>query len=86
MLSVELRGGEAAVDRLVGALRLVRLAPSLGDVATTVSHPARTSHRGLGAAQREAMGIGGGLLRISAGIEALDDLVADFRQALQATA
>jgi cystathionine beta-lyase/cystathionine gamma-synthase len=85
MLTVELHGGEAAVDRLIRALRLVRLAPSLGDVATTVSHPARTSHRGLTADEREALGIGGGLLRVSAGIEALTDLVADFDQALRAT-
>jgi cystathionine gamma-synthase len=85
MLAVELRGGEAAVDRLLHALRLVRLAPSLGDVATTVSHPARTSHRALSPAERERMGIGGGLLRVSAGIESLDDLLADFDQALRAT-
>jgi methionine-gamma-lyase len=86
MLSVELAGGETAVDRLLGALRLVRLAPSLGDVATTVSHPARTSHRNLGAAGRERLGIGDGLLRISAGIESAADLVADFGQALEAIA
>ena len=85
MLSVELRGGEPAVDRLIHALQLVRLAPSLGDVATTVSHPARTSHRGLSPAERESLGISGGLLRISAGIEALDDLVADFAEGLRAT-
>ncbi len=84
MLSVELRGGEAAVDRMLGAMELIRLAPSLGDVATTVSHPARTSHRGLGEEQRAAMGIGGGLLRISAGIEALDDLCADLERGLRA--
>ena len=85
MLSIELSGGEAAVDRLVGALRLVRLAPSLGDVATTVSHPARTSHRGLSEAERERLGIHGGLLRVSTGIEALDDLLDDLDQGLRAT-
>jgi cystathionine beta-lyase/cystathionine gamma-synthase len=85
MLSVEVRGGEAAVDRMLRAMRLVRLAPSLGDVATTVSHPARTSHRGLSAAEREGMGIGGGLLRISTGIEGLDDLLDDFDRGLRAT-
>jgi cystathionine beta-lyase/cystathionine gamma-synthase len=84
MLTIDLRGGEPAVDRLLHALRLVRLAPSLGDVATTVSHPARTSHRGLSPAERASMGIGGGLLRVSTGIEALDDLLADFDQALHA--
>jgi cystathionine beta-lyase/cystathionine gamma-synthase len=85
MLSVDLRGGEAAVDALLRGLRLVRLAPSLGDVATTASHPARTSHRGLTPHERDAMGITGGLLRVSAGIEAIADLLADFDQALAAT-
>jgi cystathionine beta-lyase/cystathionine gamma-synthase len=85
MLSIELHGGEAAIDRLLGALRLVRLAPSLGDVATTVSHPRRTSHRGLSADECARLGITGGLLRISAGIEAIDDLRDDFAQALDAT-
>jgi len=86
MLSVDLAGGEEAVDRLLRALRLVRLAPSLGDVATTVSHPARTSHRNLEEHVRRRMGIGPGLLRISTGIEAEADLVADLAQALDATA
>jgi cystathionine beta-lyase/cystathionine gamma-synthase len=85
MLSIDLRGGEAAVDRLLGALRLVRLAPSLGDVATTVSHPGHSSHRGLSAAEREGLGISGGLLRVSTGIEAVEDLLADFDQALRGT-
>jgi cystathionine gamma-synthase len=85
MLSIELAGGEAAVDRLLGALRLVRLAPSLGDVSTTVSHPARTSHRSLEPPVRQRLGIGDGLLRVSVGVEAVDDLVDDFAQALGAT-
>jgi len=85
MLSIELPGGEAAVDQLLHALELVVLAPSLGDVATTVSHPRRTSHRGMGEEERRALGITGGLLRVSVGIEALDDLRADFAQALDAT-
>lgn len=86
MLSIELRGGEPAIDRLLAASRLVRLAPSLGDVATTVSHPARTSHRGLSDDERERLGISGGLLRISSGIEAFADLRDDLDQALTATA
>ena len=84
MLSIEL-DGEEAIDRLLHALELVRLAPSLGDVATTVSHPRRTSHRGLTDAEQRRLGISGGLLRVSAGIEAFDDLRADFAQALDAT-
>jgi cystathionine gamma-synthase len=85
MLTIELSGGEPAIDRLLGALQLIRLAPSLGDVATTVSHPRRTSHRGLSDEECARLGITGGLLRISVGIEALDDLQDDLAQALDAT-
>jgi cystathionine beta-lyase/cystathionine gamma-synthase len=85
VLTLELPGGEAAVDRMLHAMHLVRLAPSLGDVATTVSHPARTSHRALTPGEREVQGIHGGMLRVSTGIEALDDLVADLDQGLRAT-
>ena len=85
MLSIELDGGEEAIDRLLHAMELVRLAPSLGDVATTVSHPRRTSHRGLSDEEQQRLGITGGLLRISAGIEAFDDLRDDFSQALDTT-
>ena len=72
----------ARPDQLVDNLRLVSCVASFGGVATTVSHPATTSHRQLSASQREAAGISDGLLRISVGIEAIADLVADFRQAL----
>lgn len=82
MLSLELAGGEAAVDRMIRRLRLVRLAPSLGGVSTTVSHPLRSSHRYLPAEELEALGISGALLRVSVGIESLADLVEDFEQAL----
>jgi len=85
MLTIELSGGEPAIDRLLGALQLIRLAPSLGDVATTVSHPRRTSHRGLSDEECARLGITGGLLRVSVGIEAIDDLQDDLAQALDAT-
>ena len=68
----------AVMDRLQLALR----APTLGDIATLVAHPARSSHRGLSPAQRAAIGIGDGLIRVSVGIEDADDILADFRQAL----
>jgi cystathionine beta-lyase/cystathionine gamma-synthase len=86
MLSIELRGGSLAADAFIRGLDGVRLAPSLGDVATTVSHPASTSHRGLSPQQRSALGIGDGLVRISAGIEHIDDLTAEFDAALIAAA
>ena len=82
MLSIELDGGVAAVDGFVRRLEGVRLAPSLGDVATTISHPALTSHRDLSAERRAALGISDGLIRISTGIESVDDLKGEFDAAL----
>ena len=82
MLSLTLRGGRAAADALVRGLEGVRLAPSLGDVATTVSHPALSSHRGLSAQQRAVLGISDGLVRVSVGIERVDDLRDEFAAAL----
>jgi cystathionine beta-lyase/cystathionine gamma-synthase len=82
MLSVDLRGGGRAADAFIRGLEGIRLAPSLGDVATTVSYPASTSHRALSPQQRAALGIGDGLIRISVGIEHIDDLKAEFDAAL----
>jgi len=84
LLSLELRAGLAGVGELVRRLRLVRLMPSLGHVATTVSHPVSTSHRGLSPAERERAGIPDGLVRCSVGLERIDDLIADFDKALAA--
>ena len=82
MLSVELAGGRAAAEAFMRRLDGVRLAPSLGDVATTVSYPALTSHRSLSPEARAALGIGDGLVRISTGIESIDDLREEFAIAL----
>ena len=82
LLSFELAGGKPALESMIGRLRLVRLMPSLGNVATTISHPASTSHRGLDAAERARAGISDALLRCSVGIEHPDDLLADFEAAL----
>src|SRR6185437_6135470 len=78
MVTFELRGGEAAASRFVRGLQRIRFAPSLADVSTTLSHPAKTSHRGYSAAQREALGISGGLIRLSVGIEHEADITADL--------
>lgn len=84
MLSIDLRGGGTAAGAFIRGLDGIRLAPSFGDVATTVSYPASTSHRALSPQQRAALGIGDGLVRISAGIEQIDDLRAEFDAALLA--
>ena len=75
---------KAAVFRFMDALKLCLPATSLGDVYTLVLHPATASHRGLSAAERAEIGIADGLIRISAGIEQLEDLKADLDQALRA--
>jgi O-succinylhomoserine sulfhydrylase len=74
MLAFELRGGAAAVARLFGALPLVEFAPSFGDVTTTWTYPARTSHRPLSPDEQAKLGIDPGLVRLSVGIEDVEDL------------
>jgi cystathionine beta-lyase/cystathionine gamma-synthase len=82
ILSFDLAGGGAAVERFMGRTRLLEFAPSFGDVATTWTYPARTSHRRIADAEKAAMGIGPGLIRVSVGLESADDLVADLERAL----
>jgi cystathionine beta-lyase/cystathionine gamma-synthase len=82
MVSLELRGGEPAADRFVRALRLARLAPSLGGVETLVSRPRHTSHAAMTDAERVAVGIGAGFVRISVGIEDVADILADLEASL----
>jgi cystathionine beta-lyase/cystathionine gamma-synthase len=84
MVGIELRGGGAAADRFVRALRLAKLAPSLGGVETLVSEPRYTSHAAMTPEQREANGIRDGFMRISLGIEDAADIIADLDQALHA--
>ncbi len=82
MLSFDLRGGAAAVERFMARTRLLEFAPSFGDVATTWTYPARTSHRRVAEEEQAAMGIGPGLIRVSVGLEDPDDLIADLGGAL----
>jgi cystathionine gamma-synthase len=82
MLSFELRGGVAAVRAFVEGLRHVTLAESLGGVESLIAHPATMTHAAMSAAARAAAGIGDGLLRLSVGIEDVDDLWADLAAGL----
>jgi cystathionine beta-lyase/cystathionine gamma-synthase len=86
MLGVVLSGGAPAADAFVSDLRVAALAPSLGGVETLVSLPRLTSHRNMAAADRENMGISDGFVRISVGLEGLEDLKADFEAALKRAA
>ena len=83
MLSFELKdAGAAHVRRFMDALTLVLPAPTMGDVYSLALYPAQASHRGLTPQQRAILGIGDNLVRLSCGIEAADDLIADLAQAL----
>lgn len=82
MLSLVVEGGDAAALRFVRALALAVEASSLGGVETLVSLPFNTSHARMSAVEREACGIVPGFVRVSVGIEDVEDLIADFRQAL----
>jgi cystathionine beta-lyase/cystathionine gamma-synthase len=75
-------GGRSEADRFIRRLSGIPFAPSLGDVATTLSHPATTSHRGQPAELWRRQGITPGLIRLSIGLESPDDLWADLRRAL----
>jgi cystathionine gamma-synthase len=82
MLSFDLQDGALGVERFMARARLMEFAPSFGDVATTWSYPARTSHRRVSEETKKAMGIGPGLIRLSVGLEKADDLIADLAEAL----
>lgn len=82
MLSVELDGGEDAVRAFVEGLRYFTLAESLGGVESLVAHPATMTHAAMTPEARAKAGISDGLLRLSVGIEATDDLLADITAAL----
>jgi cystathionine beta-lyase/cystathionine gamma-synthase len=82
MVAFDLAGGREAGFTLGKRVRLVKLAASLGGVQTTLMHPATTSHRQLDAEQLRAAGIGEGTVRLSVGIEDVEDLWRDLDQAL----
>ena len=84
MVSFRIAGGREAANALIAAAPNIPFAPTLGDVATTLSHPASSSHRGLTPAQRAAIGISEGFFRISVGIEDIELLCEEFSAAISA--
>ena len=83
MVSYEIRGGGDAASEFMRALDMIRFAPSLGEARTTISHPAKTSHRSLTEDERAQSGISGGLIRMSCGLESAEDIIADLERALE---
>lgn len=86
MIAFELNGGFNAGRRLMDSVRIATLAVSLGGVETLIEHPASMTHAGMSPADRIAAGFSDGLVRYAVGIEDVEDLIADLRQALDCIA
>ena len=82
MLSFEVKGGRAAGTKLVNSLHLITVAVSLGDAETLIEHPASMTHSTYTEEELAASGIPAGLIRLSAGLENAEDIIADLEQAL----
>ncbi|MBF2717270.1 O-succinylhomoserine sulfhydrylase [Agrobacterium vitis] len=84
LVAFEMKGGKAAAFALQNALQVVKISNNLGDAKSLITHPATTTHKNLTDEARATLGMSGGTLRLSCGIEDAEDLVEDFAQALAA--
>jgi cystathionine beta-lyase/cystathionine gamma-synthase len=84
MVTIDL-GSEANVNNVIRRFKMVKLVPSLGAFTTTVSDT-KTSHGAMTKAERDSSGLSDGLLRVSIGLENIEDIIEDFRQAMQVIA
>lgn len=82
VLSFKLKNGTDAAETVIDNLQLVSHLANVGDAKTLIIHPAATTHQQLTEAEQKAAGVEAGLLRVSVGIEHIDDIIADFEQAL----
>jgi len=85
LVTFEIGGGKAAAFRFLNALKLIRISNNLGDAKSLITHPATTTHQRLKPEARAELGISDGMVRLSVGLEAHADLVADIDQALAAS-
>lgn len=84
MISFEVKGGKEGAFRCLNALRLIKISNNLGDAKSLVTHPATTTHFKLTAEQRSELGISDGMIRLSVGLEAAEDLIDDVTAAVAA--
>lgn len=84
IVTFEVAGGKAAAFRFQNALSLIKLSNNLGDAKSLVTHPATTTHYRIGPQARAELGISDGMLRLSVGLEAFEDLAADLETGLDA--
>ena len=83
VLSLDLKGGQAAAFRFLNALQIVTISNNLGDAKSIITHPATTTHQRLSDEQKDILGITPGLVRLSVGIEDPEDLITDVENALE---
>jgi O-acetylhomoserine (thiol)-lyase len=86
MVAFGIQGGLEAGKRLINNLKLASLVANVGDAKTLVIHPASTTHQQLSDAEQRSAGVSPDLIRVSVGIEHIDDIIADFDQAFRAIA
>lgn len=84
VIALDLAGGKEAAFRFANALRVVKISNNLGDAKSLITHPGTTTHQRLPQEAREKMGIGEGMLRLSVGLEDIEDLIEDVTQAAKA--
>lgn len=84
MVTFEVKGGKEKAFDVLRRLRLVDISNNLGDAKSLMTHPASTTHRNIGAEARDMMGITDGMLRLSVGLEDVNDLLEDIKQAISA--
>ena len=85
VITFAFKGGKAQAFRFINALRLISISNNLGDAKSLITHPATTTHQRLAPEERTALGICDGLVRLSVGLEAADDLLLDIEQAIAAS-
>ena len=85
MLSIEIKGGKEAAAKFINALKLLSHVANVGDSKTLAIHPASTTHEQLSEEEQKRSGVTPGMVRISTGIEHIDDIIADITQALEAS-
>ena len=86
LIAFEIAGGKPEAFAFANALTIIGISNNLGDAKSLITHPATTTHQSLAPERRAALGIGPGLLRLSVGLEDVDDLIEDLDQALAPTA
>jgi O-succinylhomoserine sulfhydrylase len=84
LITFEVAGGKEAAFRLLNALELIKISNNLGDAKSLVTHPATTTHQRLSPEERARLGIGEGMIRLSVGLEDVEDLEEDLGRALAA--